>query len=250
MLTGTIVNALAIIVGSGSALLLKWLAGRISKAFPGSFLSNGTGNLAQRLQDIIMKGVALCVLYIGISGCLKGQNTLITIISMVLGAIIGEGLDLDAKMHALGDWVEKKVERLTPEGSTTSVSEGFVTASLLFCVGAMAIVGALQDGLTGDHTTLFAKSLLDGISAVVFASSLGIGVMFSAAAVFLYQGTIAILASLISPFLGDAVIAEMTCVGSLLIIALSLNMLGVTKIKVMNLVPACLLPILICLWVS
>ena len=127
------------------------------------------------------------------------------------------------------------------------MSEGFVTASLLFCVGAMAIVGSLQDGLTGDHTTLFAKSLLDGISAVVFASSLGIGVAFSAAAVFLYQGAIALMASFISPFLGEAVIAEMTCVGSLLIIALALNMLGITKIKVMNLVPACILPIFLCM---
>lgn len=249
MLTGTIVNALAIIAGSASGLLLKRLISWIRKAFPGFFPSSGTGNLGQRLQDIIMKGVSLCILYIGISGCLKGENTLITIISMVLGAIIGESLDLDAKMHALGDWVERKTERLAPGNGSTSISEGFVTASLLFCVGAMAIVGALQDGLTGNHTTLFAKSLLDGISAVVFASSMGIGVMFAAAAVFVYQGLIAVLASLISPFLGDTVIAEMTCVGSLLIVALSLNMLGVTKIKVMNLVPACLLPILICLWI-
>ena len=110
----------------------------------------------------------------------------------------------------------------------------------------MAIAGALNDGLTGDHSTLFAKSLLDGISSVVYAASLGVGVTFSAAAVFLYQGIIAVLASFLQPFLGDAVIAEMTCVGSLLIVALSLNMLGVTKIKVMNLVPAIFLPILLC----
>lgn len=127
------------------------------------------------------------------------------------------------------------------------MAEGFVTASLLFCVGAMAIVGALNDGLTGDHTTLFAKSLLDGIIAVVFASSLGIGVAFSAAAVFVYQGAIALLASVLAPYLQNgSTIAEMTCVGSLLIIALSLNMLGLTKIKVMNLVPAIFLPILLC----
>ena len=151
-------------------------------------------------------------------------------------------------MHTLGDIVQKKTEKLIQQDSGVSVSDGFVTASLMFCVGAMAIVGALQDGLTGDHTMLFAKSLLDGISAVVFASSLGIGVAFSAAAVFLYQGAIALLASVISPFLGDAVIAEMTCVGSLLIIALALNMLGITKIKVMNLVPACVLPIFLFLF--
>lgn len=166
---------------------------------------------------------------------------------MVLGAIIGELLDLDKRMMALGDWVQKHTARLSA-GSKTSISEGFVTASLLFCVGAMAIVGALQDGLTGDHSTLFAKSLLDGISSIVFAASLGVGVMFSAIAIFLYQGVIAVLASFLSPLLGDAVIAEMTCVGSLLIVALSLNMLNLTKIKVMNLVPAIFLPILLCLW--
>ena len=192
-----------------------------------------------------MNGVALCVLYIGVSGCLDGQSTLTAIISMVLGALVVETLDLDRRMQVLGDWVQEKTKRL-PLGGSSSVSEGFVTASLLFCVGAMAIVGSLQDGLTGDHSTLFAKALLDGVSAVVFASSLGVGVAFSAVAVFLYQGCIAALASLISPLLDSAVIAEMTCVGSLLIIALSLNMLDVTKIKVMNLTPACLMPILIC----
>jgi len=240
MLTGSIVNALSIVAGSLVGMLLNWLAGYL----PGS----DEGQMAQRLQDIVMKGVALCVLYIGIDGCLEGKNTLITILSMVLGAIIGEVLNLDIRMQHLGDWVQVKTARLVRDKDGSSVSEGFVSASLLFCVGAMAIVGALQDGLTGDHTTLFAKSLLDGISSIVFASSLGIGVTFSAAAVLVYQGLIAVLASLISPFLGADVIAEMTCVGSLLIVALALNLLGVTKIKVMNLVPACLLPIVLCLF--
>lgn len=237
MLIGTTVNALAILAGSAAGLCLT----RLAKRLP---LAEG-GELGRRLQDVIMKSVALCVLYIGVSGSLKGQNMLVAILSMVLGALIGELLDLDARMRFLGGWVQKKTERLAPGGGA-SVSEGFVTASLLFCVGAMAIVGALQDGLTGDHSTLFAKSLLDGISSVVFASSLGVGVAFSAAAVFLYQGAIASLAALISPLLGDTVVAEMTCVGSLLIVALALNMLGVTKIKVMNISPACLLPILLC----
>lgn len=241
MLTGTIVNALAILAGSAAGMLLTWLAGRFSGVLPA-----GSVKLGERLQTIIMQGVALCVLYLGISGSLDGQNTLIAILSMVLGAILGELLDLDRRMRSLGDWVQKKTERLALGSGNASVSEGFVTASLLFCVGAMAIVGALQDGLTGDHSTLFAKALLDGISAIVFGASLGIGVAFSAVAVFLYQGIIAVLASFLSPFLGDAVIAEMTCVGSLLIIALGTNMLNVTKIKVMNLVPAIFLPILLC----
>lgn len=243
MLTGSIVNALAILAGSGLGLLLNWLAGKFS-----AYLPAGSASLGQRLQTVIMQGISLCVLYLGISGCLQGKNTLIAILSMVLGAILGELLDLDRRMHTLGDWVQKKTVHLVQGEGSPSIAEGFVTASLLFCVGAMAIVGALQDGLTGDHTTLFAKALLDGISAIVFASTMGVGVVFSAVAVLIYQGSIAVLASFISPFLGEAVIAEMTCVGSLLIVALALNMLGATKIKVMNLVPACLLPIFLCLF--
>lgn len=242
MLTGTLVNAAAILVGSLLGMLLTWLAGHFSTLLPA-----GSTLLAERLKTIIMQGVALCVMYLGISGCLEGNNSLIAILSMVLGALIGELLDLDKRMRSLEDWVQKRTEHLVTNGGQASISEGFVTASLLFCVGAMAIVGALQDGLTGDHSTLFAKSLLDGISSIVFGASLGLGVAFSAVAILLYQGSISLMASFLQPYLGDAVIAEMTCVGSLLIVALSLNMLGLTKIKVMNLVPAIFLPILLCL---
>ena len=238
MLTGTLINTATVLGGSLIGLLLKWLAGRFS-------VSTRLSNLGSRLQDTIMKGVALCVLYIGISGALKGSNTLVAIISMALGAIIGEALDLDRKMQNLGDWLQCKTKRFVKGDS--SVAEGFVTASLLFCVGAMAIVGSLENGLTGNYDTLKAKSVLDGISSIVFSSSLGIGVMFSAVAIFLYQGSISLLAGVLSPLIGSAAVQnEMTCVGSLLIAALSLNMLGVTKIKVMNLVPACLMPILLC----
>lgn len=242
MLTGTLVNAAAILVGSLLGMLLTWLAGHFSTLLPA-----GSTLLAERLKTIIMQGVALCVMYLGIRGCLEGNKSLIAILSMVLGALIGELLDLDKRMRSLGDWVQKRTEHLVTNGGQASISEGFVTASLLFCVGAMAIVGALQDGLTGDHSTLFAKSLLDGISSIVFGASLGLGVAFSAVAILLYQGSISLMASFLQPYLGDAVIAEMTCVGSLLIVALSLNMLGLTKIKVMNLVPAIFLPILLCL---
>lgn len=163
---------------------------------------------ATGLQAIIMQGVALCILYIGIDGCLEGSNALIAILSMVIGALLGELLDLDKRMRSLGDWVQRRTAHLLGSQEPASISEGFVTASLLFCVGAMAIVGALNDGLTGDHSTLFAKSLLDGISSVVYAASLGVGVAFSAAAVFIYQGLIAVLASFLQPFLGDTVIAR------------------------------------------
>ena len=231
MLTGTIINSLTILAGSAVGLVLRAVTRRSSKEVS----ADGLGG---RLQTIIMQGMALCVLYIGVSGCLKGQNTLTAILSIALGAIIGELLDLDRRMRSLGDWVQTRTARLIhTEDGAPSISDGFVTASLLFCV---------ENGLTGSYDTLKAKSIIDGISSIVFASSLGVGVAFSAGAIFLYQGTISLLAGLLSPLLGDAVIAEMTCVGSLLIVALSLNMLNVTKIKVMNLVPAIFLPILLC----
>lgn len=238
MLTGTIINTATVIGGSLIGLLIKYLASRFT-------ISPRLTELGARLQSTIMTGVALCVLFIGISGGLKGENTLIAIISMALGAIIGETLDLDAKMQHLGQWIQDKSKRFIKGDSP--VAEGFVTASLLFCVGAMAIVGSLENGLTGNYDTLKAKSVLDGISSIIFSSSLGIGVMFSAAAIFLYQGSISLLAGVLAPLIGSTTVQnEMTCVGSMLIAALALNMLGVTKVKVMNLVPACLMPILLC----
>lgn len=240
MLTGTIINALAILAGSAVGLGIHALAGRFSAVLGAKGI-----RLGERLQTIMMQGISLCVLYIGVTGSLKGQNTLVAILSMVIGAILGELLDLDSRMGKLGQWVQDKLSHILKSGGG-SVAEGFVTAALLFCVGAMAIVGALENGLTGNFDTLKAKAVLDGVSAIVFASSLGIGVALSAGAVLIYQGVIALAAGALSPLLGEAVIAEMTCVGSLLIVALSFNMLGITKIKVMNLVPAIFLPILLC----
>ena len=240
MLTGTIINTLVILAGSAVGLGIHALAGRFS-----SVLGEKGARLGERLQALMMQGIALCVLYIGISGSLKGQNALAAILSMALGAILGELLDLDGRMNRLGQWVQNRTARVL-KGGGSSVAEGFVTSSLLFCVGAMSIVGALENGLTGNFDTLKAKSVLDGISSIIFASSLGVGVGLSAVPVLLYQGLISLAAGVLSPLLGDVVIAEMTCVGSLLIVAMGLNMLGVTKIKVMNLVPGIFLPILLC----
>lgn len=223
-LTGTVVNALGILGGTAVGLLL----GRL---------------IPERLGDAVTKGVALCVFYIGVSGMLADENTLVLIISMVLGVLVGELLRLDDRLNALGDGIEKQ---FAAHGIRGRVSEGFVTASLLFCVGAMAIVGSLESGLTGSHETLYAKTVLDAVSSVVYASTMGFGVALSAIPVLLYQGVIALGASLLSPLLTDAVIAEMKAVGSLLIVALSLNMLGLTKIKVMNAVPAVFFPVLLC----
>lgn len=223
---GTIVNALAVIAGALVGMLLK-------KGIP------------ERISDVIMKGVALCVLYIGISGSLAGTNTLIAIISIVVGAIIGSLLDIDRRLNSLGELAERK---LSKGDGKTSIAEGFVSASLLFCVGSMAIVGSIQSGLTGNHEMLYTKSMLDGISAMIFASTLGVGVFLSAAAVLVYQGIITLCAQWVQPFLSEYVVAEMTCVGSLLIIALALNMLGITKLKTANYLPAVFVPILLCMF--
>ena len=223
---GTIVNALAVIAGAFVGLLLK-------KGIP------------ERISDVIMKGVALCVLYIGISGALSGTNTLIIILSIVVGAVVGSLLDLDRRLNSLGELAERK---LSKGDGKTSIAEGFVSASLLFCVGSMAIVGSIQSGLTGNHEMLYTKSMLDGISAMIFASTLGVGVFLSAAAVLVYQGLITLCAQWVQPFLSDYVVAEMTCVGSLLIIALALNMLGITKLKTANYLPAVFVPIVLCLF--
>lgn len=226
-MTGTIVNAIAVIIGSGIGLLLK-------KGIP------------EKLSDAVMKAVALCVIFIGIDGCLKGENTLIAIISMAVGACLGTLLKLDDGLNSLGKKLEDKLVK--DKTQENSIAKGFVTASLLFCVGAMTIVGSLESGINNNHEILFSKSLLDFISSIIFSASMGIGVMFSAVFVFVYQGIITVLAQFVGPYLSDAVIAEMTCTGSLLIIALGLNMLGVTKIKVMNYIPAVFLPIILCLF--
>ena len=211
---GTIVNAAAIVAGSLIGLLFK-------KGF------------SKKLADAVMTGLALCVLYIGVSGALEGQHVLAVILSMVVGGIAGTLLDLDARLKKLGDRIEARIKN----GAQSGFSNGLVTASLLYCVGAMAILGALASGLRGDHSILYTKSLLDFISAIVLAATLGMGVAFSAVPVLLYQGLITLLAQFVAPVLNDVAVADMTCTGSLLLIALGLNMLGVTKIKVMNYVP-------------
>ena len=222
---GTIVNTIAVIIGAGIGMFLK-------KGIP------------QRLSDTMMKGLGLCTLFLGISGSLDGQNSLILIISIVVGALIGEGIDLDAKLNQLGNWLENRFK--SKDGSKISVAEGFVSASLLFCVGAMTIVGSLQSGLQGNHEMLFNKSMLDFVAAIIFASTMGVGVMLSAAFVFVYQGAITLLAQWVAPVLSDVVIAEMNCVGSVIIIGIALNLLGITKLKVMNYVPAIFIPIILC----
>jgi len=229
MLVGTLVNTGTVILGA----LIGMALGNI---------------LPERLRDTVMKGLGLCTIFIGITGMLDGENALITIISVAVGAVIGELLDLDGHLNRFADGLEKRF-RKNGAGGRASIAEGFVTASLVFCVGAMTIVGSLQDGLMGDHTMLFTKATLDFISSTVFASSLGIGVLLSAGAVFVIQGSIACLAGLVAPLLQRGnTITEMVVVGSVLIVGLGFNLVGITKLKVMNYVPAIFLPILLCLF--
>jgi Uncharacterized membrane protein, possible Na+ channel or pump len=217
---GTLVNFSAIIIGSIIGILFK----------------NG---IPEKISNTIMQGLSLCIVFIGISGAIKGSNILLIIISMVIGGLLGELIDLDNLLQKLGNKLEEKFK-----GKGIKVSEGFVTASLLFCVGSMAIVGSLQSGLEGDHKILFAKSMLDGISSIIFASSLGIGVMLSSFSVLIYQGAITLAASSLKGILIQSVVTDMTAVGSLLIIGLGFNMLNITKIKVANLLPAVFIPII------
>lgn len=217
---GVLTNVAAILVGGGVGLLLGQ-------------------KVNVRFQKTMTQGLALCILLIGLSGALDGTDTIGAIVCMVLGAIIGEALDIERRLDGLGEWVQRRMK-----GHGSNVSQGFVTASLLFCVGAMAVVGSLDAGLSGKYDTLFAKSILDGVSALLFATTLGVGVLFSAAPILIYQGAIALLAGLMQPLLSDAVVALMSGTGGLLIAGLGLNMLGIEKIKVGNLLPAIFVPII------
>lgn len=203
-------------------------------------------NKVEKISDTIMSGLALCIIYMGISGALECQHVLICIISMVVGGLIGELIDIDKGLNSLGDKIEEKLNKGKVDVSKekVSISQGFVSASLLFCVGAMAVVGALNSGLFGNNDTLFAKSALDGVSSFLFSLTMGIGVLLSAVAVFLYEGIIACGAFLLKGVLSTAVIAEMNAVGSLLILALGINMILKANIKVANLLPAMFVPII------
>lgn len=223
-MAGVLVNTAAVMIGSIIGLVFN-------KGIP------------ERLTKSIMAGIGLCTLYIGISGALKDQNTVVMILSVAVGAIIGEWADIDKKLTKFAEGMEQRFSR---EGTQVSVTEGFITASLLFCIGAMTVVGSLQAGMTGNQEMLYTKSVLDFISSIVFSASLGIGVLLSAGFVLVFQGTLVLFSRFLAPFLTDYAIAEMTAVGSLLIIALGFNILGITKIKVANYIPAVFAAVIFC----
>jgi uncharacterized membrane protein YqgA involved in biofilm formation len=229
---GTLANVLAIVAGSLTGLCIK-------------------RGIPQKFSDTVMQALGLSVFVIGISGVLKGiytvteygklerEHIMLMILSLVGGAILGEALDLESKLGKLAQWFQNKFGN-----KDSNFVQGFVSTTLLYCVGAMAIVGSLEDGLFGNPATLYAKSVLDGISAVVFSATLGIGVMFSSVPVALYQGSITFLAILIRPWLTDMVINQTSLVGSVLIMAIGINLLKVTTIKVANMLPSIFVPII------
>ncbi len=217
---GTLINTVAILLGTALGLLLR-------KGIP------------ERLHETVVQGQGLCIILIGLSGALKTNDVTCVIICMVVGCLLGAWVDIEKRLGHLGEAIERRV---SPGGESGSIAKGFVNASLIFCVGAMAIVGAMDSGLRGDHSTLIAKSVLDGVMAIFFTTSMGIGVGLSAFAVLIYQGTIALLAMCLEPLLTQPIITEMSAVGGLLIMGIGLNMLYKKRIPVGNMLPAIFLP--------
>ncbi len=249
VLFGTLVNTVLVIIGSLIGLLIRRLAG-------------GKNENSGRLSDAIFSAIGLCVLLIGIGGAIKGavngqindalggvsalpaERTLVIILSMVIGTVIGELIDIDRRVNSLGERIQKLTKR-----KDGNIAEGFVSASLLFCVGSMSIVGALNSGISGDHSLQITKGVMDLVSSMIFASAFGVGVLFASAFVLIYQGSLSLLAAYVAPLLSEDIILCVTAIGSLIIIALGLNLLKVTRLKIMNYLPAVIMPImLIPLW--
>ncbi len=219
---GTFANCIAIIIGSIVGVIIK-------------------GNIKERYKTIVMQVIGLSVFFLGANEILKrmsNANPILFIISLVIGSLIGEFLDLDAKIESLGKILERKFSK----GNESTFTKGFVNASIVFCVGTMSILGSIQSGTENIHTILFTKSILDGITSIIFGSTFGIGVLFSAFPVLIYQGFLTILASFISPLLSEGLLNEISIVGGILIVGISLNMLEILKIKVSNMLPAIFIP--------
>jgi uncharacterized membrane protein YqgA involved in biofilm formation len=220
-LLGTVVNTIAIVAGSLAGLLFR-------------------GGIPARYSETVFHSVGLAVILVGLRGALKADNLLLVIASLAVGSLAGELCRIEAHLEHLGAWIGRRLA-MGQEG----VAQGFVTASLVYCVGAMAVVGSLESGLAGNHQTLFAKSILDGITAIIFASTLGVGVIFSAVSVLLYQGAITMAASYLKPLLVPTVVAEMSAVGGLLIVAIGFNILEIKKTRVGNMLPAIFVPLVV-----
>jgi len=220
---GPVVNAAAVVVFS----------------LVGTFLVKG---IPERIEEIIKKAIGLSIIFLGIKGALDNERLLLLIMSMVFGGIIGELIDIDKWMNKLGKWAESKLIKNDKTDTKHDFAKGFVSATILFCTGSMAIIGSMQSGLAGNHQILLTKSVMDGSMSLVFGAAFGIGAAFSAIPLLLYQGGIALASSYIRDFLDPEVIREMSAVGSLVITAIGFNFLSVKEIKVANLIPAMFIP--------
>ena len=217
---GTIANALAIIAGGIIGLLFKNI-------------------IPEKISEALLKAIGLAVIGIGINLMLSGENFTLLIISMVIGTIIGEGIDIEKKLDKFGAFIESKMKN-----KESNVALGFVACTLVYCVGSMAIVGSIQSGLTGNHEILFSKAVLDGITAVTFAATMGVGVVFSGISVLVYQGTITMLASIMQSLLNPVVVSEMTAIGGVIIMGIGLNFLISNRMRVGNMLPSIFIPII------
>ena len=217
---GTVVNTLSIIAGSLIGLFFK-------------------NSISPATSQTILHGIGLAVVLIGLKTALQTDAILMVIVSLAVGSLIGEWLRIEERLEGLGNWIGRRIAK-----DASGLSKGFVSATLLYCVGAMAIVGSLESGLSGNHQTLYAKSILDGIGSILFASTLGVGVLFSALSVFVYQGLITLTASAIQPLLLPEVVAQMSAVGGLLILAIGIGLLEIKKLKIGNMLPAIFIPLL------
>lgn len=227
-LWGSFINALAILFGALLGTKIQ---------FP------------KQIRQTIMHALSLAVILIGISMGLETSNVLLPISALVIGSVLGELLQIESKLATLGQKLQEKTQYKKGKSGNTNFTEGFLTATLVYCVGAMAVIGSLNSGLHGDHQVLYAKSMLDGISAIFFSTSLGIGVAFAAGPVLVYQGLITLLAKLIAPALSPVVLQELTATGGILILGIGLNMLNITKIAVGNMLPAIVVALLLAIFI-
>ncbi len=216
---GVLVNVLSIIIGGVIGLILH-------------------KGLNEKIKKVVMQAIGLSVIVIGISGAIITENVLLLVLSLVIGAVIGTLLKIEDRLDQFGKHIETKYAK-----SNDKFAKGFITASLIYCVGAMAILGSIEAGVQGDNTTLFIKSILDGVTAIIFTATLGYGVIFSGISVFLYQGTIVLLGTWLQDFLTPQMINETSAVGSVLILAIGLNMLELKRIHVGDMLPAVFIPI-------
>lgn len=220
---GVIINVISIVIGTMIGLFLK-------------------RGMSEKMSSHIMQGLALITFIIGLKGALVDQDMILLIVSISLGGYLGEMMQLEENIRNFAEWVQDK---LSKEGAQNQLAEGFVSAVLIFCVGAMAVMGSLEAGLRNNHGILITKALIDGFASIILTTTKGAGVMLSALAILLYEGGMMVLAQFVAPYLSESIVYAMSAVGSLLLVALGLNLLELTKIKVMNFLPAMFLPIVL-----